>query len=81
MASASKPHEDEVAPLSQRLATDGAGALRDELLDELALAAADIETALGRESNATQAQTLHDLLQVVRMSEGVVAETWSSLHP
>lgn len=81
MASALKPQEDEIPPLSQRLAADGAGALRDELLDELALAGADIETALGRESNAIQTQTLRDLLEVIRISEGVVAETWSSLHP
>jgi hypothetical protein len=67
-------------PLTERLAGDEAGALRDELLDELAVAAVDIETALGRESDAEQAQRLRSLLAAVRLSEGVVAETWRSLH-
>ena len=67
-------------PLNQRLASDAAGALRDELLDELAVAAADIETALGRGVDAAQAPVLRDLLQAVRLSEGVVAGVWTSLH-
>jgi hypothetical protein len=77
--SATEPPEEDV-PLNVRLAGDGAGALRDEFLDELAVAAVDIETALGRESDAAQAQMLRNLLQAVRLGEGVVAEAWNSLH-
>lgn len=77
----SKPQAaDDVPPLNQRLAADGAGALRDQLLDELALAGADIETALRSEADATQTQVLRELLQALRLGEGVVAETWESLH-
>jgi hypothetical protein len=78
--SATEPHADEDVPLNERLAGDGGGALRDELLDELAVAAVDIEVALGRESDAAQAQMLRNLLQAVRLGEGVVAEAWNSLH-
>ena len=51
-----------------------------QLLDELALAAQDIEAALGGKLDATAAQVLGNLLRAVRTSERVVSEGWRSLQ-
>jgi hypothetical protein len=66
--------------LERQLARDGSGELRDQMLDELALAAQDIEAALGGKLDATTLQVLGNLLRAVRTSERVVTEGWRSLQ-
>jgi hypothetical protein len=66
--------------LDKQLARDSAGELRDQMLDELALAAQDIEAALGGKVDATTAQVLGNLLRAVKTSEHVVTDGWRSLQ-
>lgn len=66
--------------LDKQLARDSSGELRDQMLDELALAAQDIEAALGGKLDATAAQVLGNLLRAVKTSERVVTEGWRSLQ-
>lgn len=66
--------------LDKQLARDASGELRDQMLDELALAAQDIEAALGGKVDATTAQVLGNLLRAVKTSEGVVTDGWRSLQ-
>ena len=66
--------------LDKQLARDSSGELRDRMLDELALAAQDIETALGGKLDATAAQVLGNLLRAVKTSERVVIEGWRTLR-
>jgi hypothetical protein len=66
--------------LDRQLARDESGELRDRMLDELGLAAQDIEAALGGKLDATAAQVLGNLLQAVRTSERVVTEGWRALQ-
>ena len=66
--------------LNEQLLRDTQGALRDQVLDELALAAQEIELALEAKSNGANAQVLRDLLAAVRLGETVVAETWELAH-
>jgi hypothetical protein len=75
---AARPEEEIV--LLTRLAADTSGKLRNELLDGLAVAAVDIETALSDERDAGQAGILRKLLQAVRLSERAVVDAWDSLH-
>lgn len=75
-SSATEPHE----LLDKQLARDKSGKLRDQLLDELALAGQDIEAALGAKPDETAARVLGNLLQAVRTSERVVTEGWRSLQ-
>jgi hypothetical protein len=67
--------------LDKQLARDESGVLRDQLLDELALAAEDIEAALRGKLDATTTRMLGNLLRAVRTSEQVVADAWQSLRP
>jgi hypothetical protein len=66
--------------LDKQLARDRGGELRDQMLDELALAAQDIEAVLGGKLDATTAQVLGDLLRAIRTSELVVTEGWRALQ-
>jgi hypothetical protein len=66
--------------LIERLKRDESGELRDRLVDELLVAAQDIEAALVDEPGAEQAAILRDLLEVVRLSENVLTETWESVR-
>ena len=67
--------------LDKQLARDKSGTLRDQMLDELALAAQDIEAALrGGKLDAGAVQVLGNLLRAVRTSERVVSEGWRSLQ-
>jgi hypothetical protein len=66
--------------LNEQLLRDSDGTLRDQVLDELALAAQEIELALGARLNETNAQVLRALLAAVRVGETVVAETWELAH-
>jgi hypothetical protein len=66
--------------LNEQLLRDTQGALRDQVLDELALAAQEIELALEAKSNGANAQVLRDLLAAVRLGETVVAQTWELAH-
>jgi hypothetical protein len=66
--------------LDKQLARDASGELRDQMLDELALAEQDIEAALGGKLDATTAQVLGNLLRAVRTSQCVVTEGWRSLQ-
>jgi hypothetical protein len=75
-AAATVPHE----LLDKQLARDKSGELRDQMLDELALAAQDIEAALGAKPDDTAARVLGNLLRAVRTSERVVTEGWQSLQ-
>jgi hypothetical protein len=74
------PPEMSTELLDRQLARDASGELRDQMLDELALAAQDIEAALGGKLDATTAQVLGNLLRAVRTSERVVTEGWRSLR-
>jgi len=69
------------ATLNEQLARDTAGSLRDEVLDELAVAVEAIHSAL-EEGNVTEEQEriLVDLLAAIRLGETVVTETWNSVH-
>lgn len=73
---ATAPHE----LLDKQLARDKSGELREQMLDELALAAQDIEAALGSKPDETAARVLGNLLRAVRTSERVVTEGWQSLR-
>ena len=66
--------------LDKQLARDSSGELRDRMLDELALAAQDIEATLGAKLDATSARVLGNLLEAVKTSERVVIEGWRSLQ-
>lgn len=66
--------------LDKQLARDASGELRDQMLDELALAAQDVEVALGGKLDATTAQVLGNLLRAVKTSERVVTDGWRSLQ-
>lgn len=66
--------------LNEQLLRDTQGTLRDQVLDELALAAQEIELALEAKSNGANAWVLRDLLAAVRLGETVVAETWELAH-
>ena len=66
--------------LNEQLLRDTQGALRDQVLDELALAAQEIELALDSKSNGANARVLRDLLAAVRLGETVVAQTWELAH-
>jgi hypothetical protein len=68
------------ATLNDQLARDASGALRDEVLDELAIAAQDIEAALEGQCAPSDAQVLRDLLGALRVGESVVAQVWNSFH-
>lgn len=68
------------ATLNEQLARDASGKLRDEVLDELAIAAQDIEAALGGPCAPSDAQVLGDLLGALRIGESVVAQVWHSFH-
>jgi hypothetical protein len=68
------------ATLNEQLVRDSTGAKRDEILDELAVAAQEIELALEADMPATQAKVLGDLLAAVRLGETIVSQTWESIH-
>jgi hypothetical protein len=68
------------ATLNDQLARDTTGKLRDEVLDELAVAADTLEEALNGNVNGTNARVLRDLLAAIRLGETIVTETWSSVH-
>jgi hypothetical protein len=77
--SATAPRGSE-ATLNEQLARDPAGKLRDEVLDELAVAAQDIEAALEGRPAAAQAEVLSNLLGAIRLGEIIVAQVWDSFH-
>ena len=79
-ARAAAPLEMSTELLDKQLARDRSGELRDQMLDELALAAQDIEAALGAKPDATAARVLGSLLQAIRTSERVVTEGWRALQ-
>jgi hypothetical protein len=68
------------ATLNEQLARDPQGRLRDAVLDELAIATRDIETALQGQVVGKDAQVLRDLLDAIRVGEAVVTEVWHSFH-
>jgi hypothetical protein len=68
------------ATLNDQLARDTSGKLRDEVLDELAVAADTIEVALDGNVSETNARVLRDLLAAIRLGETIVTETWNSVH-
>lgn len=77
---ASGPLDMSTELLDKQLARDSSGELRDQMLDELALAAQDIEAALEGKPDATAAQVLGNLLRAVKASERVVTEGWRALQ-
>ena len=68
------------ATLNEQLARDTSGKLLDEVLDELSVAAATIESALEDTPSAPNARVLQDLLAAIRLGESLVTETWNSVH-
>jgi hypothetical protein len=70
----------DIGMLNERLAHDESGALRDHLLDELAVAAQDIEAALVDRRNAAHTEVLGNLLKAIRSSERILVQVWDSFH-
>ena len=68
------------ATLNEQLARDTSGKLLDEVLDELSVAAATIESALEDNPAEPNARVLRDLLAAIRLGESLVTETWNSVH-
>jgi hypothetical protein len=68
------------ATLNAQLERDQSGKLRDQLLDELAVAAQDIEAALADKQTPEQARVLRNLLQAVKLGESMVVQVWDSFH-
>ncbi len=68
------------ATLNEQLLRDTSGKLRDQILDELAVAAQDVETALDGNPAASRAEVLRNLLDAIRLGESIVAEVWNSVH-
>jgi hypothetical protein len=68
------------AALIGQLGSDDSGELRDQMIDELQGAAQDIEAALEDAPEPVQAGILRELLEVVRLSEGILQKTWESLR-
>jgi hypothetical protein len=68
------------ATLNAQLERDESGTLRDQLLDELAVAAQDIEAALSDKPSAEQRRVLRNLLRAVRLGESIVVQVWESFH-
>jgi hypothetical protein len=66
--------------LNEQLVRDTQGKLRDEVLDELAIAAQEIELALEGKLGEANARLLGELLAAVRLGETIVAQTWKSVH-
>jgi hypothetical protein len=66
--------------LNEQLVRDTQGRLRDEVLDELAVATQEIEVALEGKLSEAHARVLRDLLEAVRLGETIVAQTWESVH-
>ena len=66
--------------LNEQLLHDTSGKLRDEVLDELAVAADEIQTALQDPLSPAHAKVLGDLLAAVHLGESVVAQAWESVH-
>jgi hypothetical protein len=69
-----------VATLNDQLAQDTTGKLRDEVLDELAVAAQELEMALEGPVSGADAKVLRDLLEAVRLGEAIVTQAWQSFH-
>lgn len=68
------------APLMEQLQHDESGELRDQWVDELRVAAQEIEAALDEGADPAQADILRDLLDAVRSSENVLMQVWESLR-
>jgi hypothetical protein len=68
------------ATLNEQLARDCSGKLRDEVLDELAVAAQDIEASLEAGPDEANERVLRDLLAALRLGESIVAQVWQSVH-
>jgi hypothetical protein len=69
------------ATLNEQLARDSSGKLQEQVLDELAVAAQEIELTLaGNDLPEGDAQVLRDLLDAVRLGESIVTQTWQSVH-
>lgn len=69
------------ATMNEQLARDTTGKVRDEVLDELAVAAETLEEALaGNNLSEAHLPVLRDLLAAIKLSETIVSETWNSVH-
>ena len=66
--------------LNEQLLRDTQGKLRDQVLDELAVAAQEMELALEGKLSEVNARVLRDLLAAVRLGETIVAQTWELAH-
>jgi hypothetical protein len=66
--------------LNEQLRRDSTGKRRDEMLDELAVAAQEIEFALAGGVGEPHAKVLRDLLDAIRLGESIVTQTWEWAH-
>jgi hypothetical protein len=66
--------------LNEQLRRDVTGKRRDEMLDELAVAAQEIEFVLAGGVSEPHTQVLRDLLDAVRLGESIVTQTWEWAH-
>jgi hypothetical protein len=77
---ATETQDDDATRLDEQIAQDRSGELRDQLIDELFLAAREIEMTLAGNPGQADAQTLRNLLEGVRLSETVVMDAWHAFH-
>jgi hypothetical protein len=66
--------------LNEQLRCDSTGKRRDEVLDELAVAAQEIEFALAGGVSEPHEKVLRDLLDAIRLGESIVTQTWDWAH-
>lgn len=69
-----------VVALNELLERDDSGELRDRLIDELSVAADEINEILVGDLAQADRQVLKGLLESVRLSESIVTEVWSAFH-
>lgn len=66
--------------LNEQLECDRSGELRDRLSDELHVAAAEIEAALGGKPDPAQVAMLRELLEAAKLGDRVLGEVWKAFH-
>jgi hypothetical protein len=77
---ATETQDSTTTGLDRLLAEDASGELRDRLIDELYLAAREIEVVLRDLRAPDEAGTLRDLLEAVKLAGTVVEEAWQAFH-
>lgn len=69
-----------VIALNESLERDDAGQFRDRLMDELGVAADEINAILAGDITPADRQVLKGLLESVKLSESIVTDVWNAFH-